>query len=458
MLTLAPARSRGLWPFGLAMVLAAIPAPGGARAQEGEATPDLSTDEKELEDAFNSPGKAPSRSSKSGDLMEGVPPPRVIVAPRVEEPATPAERELAARVEDARRAQEGGDLEGAAAAARDIFKLLKGVPPTAQQQALQRVHGIAQARGDEGMARRAAERWLLSCGPDKVKACQNRALAAMEEAGLEGKVAKLRSGEDCLERAEAVAERGEGNLPGCLSGAIAAFRSAGDRLMAARGMLAQARVKAHDAPPRKVVALMEPVAKACAEPRCADVQRGAQKALAQAYLKLDDPAAAVRAAFREAQFRSQLLPLEERPYARSRDLDQACTALEAKSGPGACRKLEKATIGRYFFHDFSRQTEPGTGLPREKVKMVNDHYGVSLEECFTAEAARLPPHQTETYRIRWTILNDGRVDAPRLDRRDQDSGPLGQCLRDRLRIWRYPKYRGEWQNVEQDFKIESHLR
>lgn len=433
----------------LALALGALSIRG--HAQEA---PDLATDEKELEDAFDSPNKAPSKpASKDGNLLDGVPPPRVISAPRVEEPQTPADKALAAKVAELKQAQQAGDLDSAGAAAKDVFKLLKGASPPAQQEALQQAYSVGAARRDQALARRAAERWYTACGPEKPRACQHRALAAMDEAGTKDKAAQLRKAADCVERAEAAGEPQD-----CLSSAAGTFRRMGDRLMAARAGLVQAMAKAKGASPQKVVALLGPASKACPEPRCADVQRRAFKALVPAYLKLKDPTAAAKAALKEVELKAQLMPPEERPYARTPALDQACAALEAKSSPGACRKLEKSMLGRYFFHDFSRQTEPGTGLPHDKVKMVNEHYGVSLEECFNAQAQRLRPHETETYKVRWTILNDGRVDAPRMDRRDQDGGPLGECVKQRLRIWRYPKYKGEWQNVEQDYKVEARLR
>ena len=44
---------------------------------------------------------------------------------------------------------------------------------------------------------------------------------------------------------------------------------------------------------------------------------------------------------------------------------------------------------------------------------------------------------------------------PRGDKKDRQEGRLGQCLRDRFAVWRYPKYAGELQHVEQSFTISA---
>lgn len=418
---------------------------------------ELATDEKLLDEAFNAPSEQPR-----GKVPEVVPP---WSAPPSEPSA--AERELADRLAAARRALEAGDLDGAASASSNLSPgRLKTAPPAMKQEAFALIHRIAVAREDWAAARRASERWLLSCGPQHLKACWRRALAALAASGppqarpaLQRNAEALSKAAACIERAEAVAKRRTGELPDCMGKALSAARKMGDRLTVSRALLAQASVALRkERNPRKAVAKLSPVAKTCPEPRCAEVRRNVYQRLTAAHLELKDPDAAVRAALREVEAHSWTLSPGERPYARTAGLDRACKALEEQRSPGACRKLERAVLGRHVFHDFSREVSAEEGLSRDAVRQVNEHYGISLDPCFTAQALRLPPNQVETYQVRWTVLNDGRVDAAALDRKYQDAGPLGDCLREQFHIWRYPRYRGERQNVEQSFRVQAQTR
>jgi hypothetical protein len=152
---------------------------------------------------------------------------------------------------------------------------------------------------------------------------------------------------------------------------------------------------------------------------------------------------------------SATVPPARRQYLRTPAVDASCAALDQASGKGACRKLEKAVNARYSFQDFS-QTALRNGLPQEQMAQVNEHYGVLVEDCLAQEAARLKPPDSVTYRVRWMVLNDGRVDAAHVQ--PSDSGPLAACLRQQFGLWRYPMYQGEWQHVEQSFAIRANAR
>ena len=89
------------------------------------------------------------------------------------------------------------------------------------------------------------------------------------------------------------------------------------------------------------------------------------------------------------------------------------------------------------------------------VEEVNAHYGPTLQDCLKAEAQRLTPPAREVYTVRWVVLNEGRTAQVHLEQQRQDRGPLAQCLRTRLADWRYPRFKGEWQHVEQRFTIDA---
>jgi hypothetical protein len=64
----------------------------------------------------------------------------------------------------------------------------------------------------------------------------------------------------------------------------------------------------------------------------------------------------------------------------------------------------------------------------------------------------------ERYTVRWAVLNDGRVDAVHLDKKTRDAGPLAECLRNQFAFWRYPRYEGELQHIEQTFLVSPRER
>ena len=92
------------------------------------------------------------------------------------------------------------------------------------------------------------------------------------------------------------------------------------------------------------------------------------------------------------------------------------------------------------------------------VRTVNEHYSVSLQECLSAEAARLKPPAYETYQVVWMVGNDGHVDQVHMARKDQDETELAMCLRRVFVVWRYPRYDGEAQHIQQSFTVSAHER
>ena len=61
----------------------------------------------------------------------------------------------------------------------------------------------------------------------------------------------------------------------------------------------------------------------------------------------------------------------------------------------------------------------------------------------------------ERYTVRWTVRNDGRISEVLLDRRESNEGPLARCMRSQMAVWRYPRYEGELQHVEQSFLVTA---
>jgi hypothetical protein len=89
------------------------------------------------------------------------------------------------------------------------------------------------------------------------------------------------------------------------------------------------------------------------------------------------------------------------------------------------------------------------------VRTVNEHYAPLLQECLSAQARRLKPPDAVRYEVRWMVFNDGRVGEVHFKNANFDSSELGQCLRTQFETWRYPRYEGEWQHVEQAFTVTA---
>lgn len=314
-----------------------------------------------------------------------------------------------------------------------------------------------QAR-DTQRAARAATAWLLACGPETIERCRTQALQGLQRAAglektrlLQDRLKALRAADTCLRQAEGRVKQ----PPPCLDATAATYQREKDALMLARVHAARAAIAARDkATEASAPGLWSRAEKACSQPRCVAVRRKALRSLAQHHLRRNEPEAAARAALAEMRLFATTLPDEQRRYAWTDEVEKTCAALDKKAGPGSCRKLERSTNRELSFRDYSAQQE-GEGLPLDKVRQVNEHFGVLFEECLTEQARRMLPPAAETYAVRWMVTPEGRVTQVRLAKPASDEGPLAQCFRAKLDLWRYPRYRGEAQHVEQSFTVTA---
>ena len=86
---------------------------------------------------------------------------------------------------------------------------------------------------------------------------------------------------------------------------------------------------------------------------------------------------------------------------------------------------------------------------------VNEHYGVLIQNCLAAEIRTLDASASVTYRVKWLVINDGRVDNFHSESTDQDQSHFVQCLREQFGYWRYPSHDGDPQRIEQTFTLRS---
>jgi hypothetical protein len=323
----------------------------------------------------------------------------------------------------------------------------------------------ARASANAGAAAALAARWLNQCGPDAVSRCRAQALAAIDRAVAAKEPAPARwkefakdarEADACLRDAEAAVARKAESAPECLARAEQFYERTGDRLMAARALFADGRIRLASAPSsERALARLEQAARRCDEARCREVQRRILRFLTGSYLAKGELEFAARAALRDVEVNASSLPPSRRVYAWTPEATRACSAYDARAGAGACRNLEAKIRGSHAFKDFSLERARGEGLAQAAVREVNAHYGITLQECLAEEAKRLQPPAEERYTVRWIVRNDGRVSEVLLDRRESNDGPLARCMRSQMAVWRYPRYEGELQHVEQTFLVTA---
>jgi hypothetical protein len=343
-----------------------------------------------------------------------------------------AQAELAGkRFDDAREAVQLAHTTGAT------------LPPDEREAAWPLALKVEQAAGDVARARAVALAWRSAC---LSAPCRTRALTALGKlAGFAPLAKKLFDAEACVTQGEKT-----GSVPPCLNRSV---DPTSDEVFAAR--MASVRAVGEKAAGRRVAALEHVVGSCTKATGCVAVQRAALAKLAAQALADEDLEGAVKAWVREGQAQASQVAPELRLWVRPSELDAVCVKYDAKAGAGACRKLEKQ-LGDWSFRDFST-TKVGQGLKPDVVRQVSDHYAPLLQECLTEQALRLGTPDAQRFEVRWTVHNDGRVRDAHL-RRDLDDSPLGKCLRGQFAWWRYPRFEGEFQNVEQSFTVTATTR
>ncbi len=296
----------------------------------------------------------------------------------------------------------------------------------------------------------AALAWRASCGPEKAESCRASALAALKSLGRQDKntarlARELADDETCA----AKTERAPKPQP-CEATASRRAEKRDDLWLVQKLALGRA-LREDDA--NRQAALLEKAETRCDLPQCATLRRKALSKLLQHARTKPDADAALGYALREIAVINAALPEHERRWQRTTTLEQTCAAYDKAHGVGACRAHEKKTLGYWTFRDWSREAA-GTGLSTEQVRAVNEHFSPLLQECLGEQARRMTPPDAAKFDVRWVVFNDGRVGEAHL-RRDLDDSLLAKCLRTQFSGWRYPRYDGEFQNVEQSFTVTA---
>lgn len=373
---------------------------------------------------------------------------RPVVAPPVDYAAA-----YKAAFAEGQAALKGKQLDAARTAAQTAVKEAASLDGEARHQAGQLAFKIELAAADVNAAEEAATAWRLACGPEKAESCRNAALAGLLSVSkLKGADKKLNKRAKELQDAEVCAAKAEKqDKPNpCEPTTLHLAQQEKDLFL---GQKLQLGVALREDTEGRQVALLEKAEGHCEKPQCAGLRRKALgKLLALARAK-NDVDSAVKLALREVAVIMAGLPDEERTWARTAMLDQTCVSYDTAHSPGSCRALERKTLGRWTFHDFSKE-QGREGLSADQVRMVNDHFAPLLQECLAEQARRMTPPDAQRFEVRWVVFNDGRVGEVHL-RKELDESLLAKCLRAQFGGWRYPRYEGEYQNVEQSFTVTA---
>lgn len=373
--------------------------------------------------------------------------PKVQPPPPLPNPAQAFEGAMA----QAQRAKQPAEVE---AALKEAVRQADGLTGEERHRAHEAEASFWVHQGDGAKANEATRRWLDACGPEKADACRGSALATWAQvAKLEGapapklaaEVAARVKAETCAAQAEKTARA----LP-CLVEAERTGHARKDAFVVARIALARALTEQHDA---KRAPLLRKVDHACTKVQCAALRRRALTALVALDLAANDVNAALKHALADLQVNLEALPASQRLWGRTAELDAVCAKVDASRGAGTCRKAEREVTGGLTFRDYAQQ-RVGEGLSADLVREVNEHFGPLMQECLAEQARRLVPPDIQRYELRWIVFNDGRVGEAHL-RRDLDESDLAKCVRRQFVSWRYPRYDGEWQNVEQSYTVSA---
>lgn len=375
---------------------------------------------------------------------------------RVEPTPEPPDRRGAFReaMAEAQRALQTKQLDGAKAAADKACAEAASLGSDERAKAWALAFKVAIAGGEPAPAIDAALSWRRACGPDGADGCRASALRALGQVGkLKGaNTASLKALTKSLQDAEACVTQAEraSAAPPCLAAAEKTAHQHKDELLSARVLYVKALAEKSDA---RRSALFAKAEARCQAVTCAGLRHKALAKLEALALAANDLEGAVKLALEDLAIATSLVDPELRLWVRPAELDRLCTKYDASAGAGACRKLEKAVTGGWTFRDFSKD-RPSDGLSPDQVKAVNEHYAPLLQVCLSDQARRLIPPDAQRFEVSWTVQNDGRVRDAHL-RRDLEDSLLAKCLRQQFSAWRYPRFTGELQHVEQSFLVSA---
>lgn len=221
-------------------------------------------------------------------------------------------------------------------------------------------------------------------------------------------------------------------------------RSVGDHWCQARALQAQARLAAASGYPADEEKKLLAAVRACDRGNCPGLAAELLTQLSRRSARAGDLAEAYR---RLARANAQaLLGLDksQRRYRRSRPMIRLCRRLR-RSDPQACLRLELEATGFATFTDFSRRSLPAPP-GKQQLAEVHAQYLPLLHYCLNKSARAEEVAAGDSFELFWAVTNQGR--STRFHIEPAGRAPqLEACLRKALKLFRYPRYRGERRTV-----------
>lgn len=215
-----------------------------------------------------------------------------------------------------------------------------------------------------------------------------------------------------------------------LDEAIRTLQKFGDRRRAAYARALRYRLLARSGRPEAAVKGLPDLTAA----KNSAIRNLALLAMAEAWLAIDEPGRAVRAAAKIDSVPSH--PLRPGPALRT-----ACRALEQKEGPGSCARQVRRVTGRFMATNHGEGPSVARRDPAV-LEGIHQEATLFLQDCLLTHARANPERlRGAQLELSWTIDVNGRSISP--DLRPRRYGDLlNGCLRDRLGWLRYPPLRG----------------
>ncbi len=214
-----------------------------------------------------------------------------------------------------------------------------------------------------------------------------------------------------------------------------AYRQDGDRQQARLAQAVRALVLSQSDKSALAKKLAQRVLRS---PAPALVEQAGLRALYHAHTSAKATEAAAQAAIRLDEVSHAHLLDDKRRYRRGRELQQACRALDAQQGAGACVRLQLKLRGYASLTDHSRRKSPRR-LTQPQLQRVHGDALVTLEYCVLALAKADPErYRDEELHFNWSIQPDGRPSNIEVRPR-RHTAAAQACIDDAVSWFRYPR-------------------
>jgi hypothetical protein len=145
------------------------------------------------------------------------------------------------------------------------------------------------------------------------------------------------------------------------------------------------------------------------------------------------------------------LPKVKSRYIRSKAMNRLCRRLQDEKHSSDCLNIEIATVG-YSTHTNFSDGSTFEKFPKAHVQKVHDDYLPLMIRCLRRAIDSGEAERGEIYNVGWTVRNDGRAGKFK-SRPSVDGLEMGVCFKKVLKIFRYPRFKGERHNISLPLRV-----